>query len=97
MQARLGAGGLPRTELGEAAGMTGADQEDVALPDGYALRPLGGFELVAEDVLAGLQPGHPAEPGNVEQHATADQAVTEGLDRPDCGPSKVTCWHGWPL
>jgi hypothetical protein len=50
-----------------------------------------------EDVLAGLQPGHPAEPGNIQQHAPADQPVTEDLDGTDAAPSEVTCWHGWPL
>ena len=63
--------------------MAGADQEDVALADRHALLALGPLEVLAEDVLAGLEPGHPAQPRHVEQHAPADQAVLEDLDRVD--------------
>jgi hypothetical protein len=36
--------------------VAGADQQDVAIADGHPLSPLGGFELLAKHVLAGLQP-----------------------------------------
>ena len=53
-----GGGGVPRAQLGQAPGVAGADQQDVASTDGHSLGPLGGFEVLAEHVLAGLQPGH---------------------------------------
>ena len=34
-------------------------------------------ELLAEHVLAGLEPGRTPQPGDVEQHAAADEAVLE--------------------
>jgi hypothetical protein len=66
MQPRLGAGGLPRTELSKAPGVTRADNKDVALADGNALTACGGLQVLGDDLLAGFEPWHPAEPGNVE-------------------------------
>ena len=83
VQARLGARRVPRIQLGAAESMAGADEEDVALGHRHALLALGRLEVLAEDVLAGLEPGHPAQPGHVEQHAAADQAVLDDLDRVD--------------
>jgi hypothetical protein len=68
--------------------VTCADKEDVALADGDALILLGGFEFVCEDLLAGLEPGHSAEPGDVEQHAAADQTVLQDLDGTDHAPRR---------
>jgi hypothetical protein len=85
VQPRPGGGGVPGAQLGEAPGVAGPDQEDVAVTDGHPMGPLGGFELLAEHVLAGLQPGHTPQPGDVEQHAPADEAVLEGLDAMDRG------------
>jgi hypothetical protein len=41
IQTRLGASGLPRTELSKTPGVTRADNQDVALADGDALTALG--------------------------------------------------------
>ena len=67
--------------------MTGANEEHVTLADGDALLALGGLELVAEDVLARLEPRHSPETGDIEQDASGDQAVREDLDRIGLGAS----------
>ena len=77
----------PGPELAESTGVTGANEEHVALADGDALLELGGLELVAEDVLARLEPGHSPETGDIEQDASSDQAVREDLDRIGLGAS----------
>ena len=64
--------------------MAGSDQQDVPFPDGQRLRALGRLELVPKDTLSGLEPGHAAEAGNVEQDAPADQPVLQDLDRMSC-------------
>ena len=63
--------------------MAGTYEEHVALTSGDSLLSLGRLEVIAEDVLAGLEPGHSAETGDVEQDASPDQAVCEHLDRID--------------
>jgi hypothetical protein len=81
MQARLGLGRLPRSELGQAPDEAGADEEDVACADGDALLALGRLQVFAKDMLARLEPRQPAQAGDVEQDSATDEAVLEHLDR----------------
>ena len=48
-------------------------------------------------MLAGLEPGLTPQPGDVEQHAAADEAVLERLDATDRGAREVIPAAGWPL
>ncbi len=60
--------------------MTGADEQDVPGAHAYPLVALRRLEVLAEDVLARLEPGNAAHAGNVEQDSPADEAVLENLD-----------------
>ena len=60
--------------------MAGPDQQDVPFASGDALRPLRGFELVAEDMLTGFKPRNRAKSGNIKQYAPAHKPVIEGFD-----------------
>jgi hypothetical protein len=63
MQAGLGAGRVPRAQLAEPSSMTCVHEQDVARPDDDALIALGRVEIVAEYVLAGLEPALAARAG----------------------------------
>src|SRR5205807_1436163 len=78
---RLAAGGVPGAELGQAARVPRAHEQDVALTDLHALLARGSFEVLAKDMLAGLEPTHAARSGDVEQHPPPDEAVLDELDR----------------
>ncbi len=97
MQPRLEVRHRPRAQLAETAGVAGAYQEHVALANGDALLSLGRLEVVAEDVLAGLEPAQSAETGNVEQDAPPDQSVPEDLDRFGLRASGSHGVHGRPV
>ena len=59
--------------------------------DLHCLLALGGLEVLAEHVLAGLQPPHTAQPRNVQQHAAADETVLDERRSPQPRrPSAVT-------
>ena len=61
--------------------MPNSDEEQVALTDPYLLGILGPGEVVRRHVFARLEPGLPAQPRNVQQHAAADDAVAGHVDR----------------
>ena len=71
--------------LGQPPRMSGADQQDVALAHADALLALGRLEVLGEDVLTGLEPGHAAKAGDVEQDAASHEPILEHLDRVDIG------------
>ena len=73
--------GVPRAKLGQATGVPGAHEQDVALPDLHFLLARRGLEILAKHMLAGLQPRHTARTGNVQQHAATDEAVLDERDR----------------
>ena len=83
MQPGLGGGRVPRSELGEAAGVAGAHEQDVALADRHALLELGRLEVLAEDVLAGLEPRHPAKRGTSSSTPRPTRPSLSDLDRVD--------------
>src|SRR5262249_41139181 len=72
----------------QAAGMTGADEEDVPLLDSYSLLALGCFEVLREDALSGLEPGCPALARDIQQDAAADETVFRKVDRLGGGPGE---------
>ena len=72
---------VPRLELGETRRVAGADQQDVAGAHADALFALRRFEVLAEHVLARLQPRNTPQARDVEQHPAADEAVLEDVDR----------------
>ena len=80
MEPRLGVRGIPRAEFIQPTGVTGADQQDVALADRYTLTALGGLEVFAEDVFSGLKPGHAPSAGHVKQDTASDQSVLQDSD-----------------
>ena len=84
----LAFGGVPRTQLRQAARVTGPNQQDVAIGDRHPLRPLGCLQIRSKDVLAGLEPGDTPQPRHVEQHPAADDAVLDDLDRVDRSPPR---------
>ena len=86
MEAGAGSVCVPRTEVKLAFRLAGTDQQNVALFYGQSLLALGALEVLGEHVLPRLQPGNPAEPGNVEQHSASDQAVLEHIDGIGRGP-----------
>ena len=55
--------------------MAHPDEQDVALADTDALVALGGGDVAGRDVVARFQPGHPAQAGDIEEHAAAGDAV----------------------
>ena len=61
--------------------MTRADEQDVAGPHRHAVVALRRLEILAEHVVAGLEPGDAAHSRHVEQNAAADQPVLEDVDR----------------
>ena len=73
------------SQLGLAPRVTGADEQDVAGPHPHALVALRRLEVLAEHVLARLDPGNTAHARHVEQHAAPDQAVLEDVDRTGLG------------
>ena len=77
--------------------MTRPDQEDVAPPNRHPLFALRGFQVLAEDVLAGLEPRDPAQPRHVEQYTAADETVLHGLDRVTPAAVRVRAALGLPL
>ncbi len=73
--------GVPRAQGLPPAVAADVDEDDVALLDGDAR----GFELVGGDGVAGLEPVDASDPGDVEQHAPADDAGVGCLDRAALG------------
>ena len=64
--------------------VAGPEDEDVALAEPDALGLLAGLELGPGHGLARLEPLHPAEARDVEQHAAADEAVPVVRDVEGC-------------
>ena len=85
MQTGLGLGGVPRANLVQSSRMSGANQQDVALAHRDALLTLGRLQVLSEDVLARLEPGHTPQARNVEQDAAPYEPILERLDRVDSG------------
>ena len=71
---------VPGSELESPPVVAGAKDEDVSLAELDALRHLAGLQLRPPDRLARLEPLHPAEARDVEQHAAADHAVAVARD-----------------
>jgi hypothetical protein len=66
-------------------------------PTRVALLALRGLQILAEDVLARLQPRHLAQPWDVQQDPAAGEAVLEGLDRHGGGPLGRDGARGFPV
>jgi hypothetical protein len=76
------------------------DEQQITLADVDVLGRLRGGQVTGGDMIAGLQPPHPPDPGNVEQQATADDPVAGHLDgqlgrsaRGDSGRGHVVVEH----
>jgi hypothetical protein len=77
--------------------VAGPDQEDVAVTDGHPMGPLGGFELLAEHVLAGLQPGHTPQPGMSSSTPRPTRPSLRASMPWTAAPREVISTAGWPL
>jgi len=55
--------------------LSSADQHDVSAPDGHALRPRTRVEIVSMDLVTGFEPRASLAARDVQQNATADNAV----------------------
>ena len=77
--------------------MAGAHQEDVSFLNAHALPEFAGLEVVAEDVLPGLEPWHAAHAGDVEQDAGPDETVLRSFHRRSRGAEGVTTSGEVPL
>jgi hypothetical protein len=68
--------------LGRSPGeIAGADEHGVSCAHGDALALLRGDELVGRDGMAGLEPRHAVNGGNVQQDAPGDDALGRVVDR----------------
>ena len=85
VQPRLRHPRIPRLDLGQAARVARAHEQDVAGPHLHSLLLLRRLEVFHEDVLARLEPSHPANARHVEQHTAPHQPVFEHGDGPDLG------------
>ena len=80
MQPRARVSGVPRAELVPALAVPHPDEQQVACADAHVLRLLGRDQVIGRHVLAGLEPGHPAQPRNVEQDTAAGDPVPGHLN-----------------
>ena len=97
MQPGARMGGVPRAELVPALAVPHPDEQQVAWADAHVLRLLGRGQVIGRHVLAGLEPGHPAQPRNVEQDAAAGDPVPGHLNGQLRGPSAVMVAAATPL
>ena len=75
MQPGAGPGRVPRAELGLAQAVPDPDEQQVALAEVHLLRVGGRDHVVGGHVVTRLEPGCPAQPRDVQQHAAADDPV----------------------
>ena len=75
VQPGAGGGRVPRAQLAAPPPVPDPDEQQVALAHPDLLRLLRGDQVVGGHEVTRLQPGHPAQPRDVEQHAPADHPV----------------------
>ena len=80
VQPRAAGGHVPWAELAAPQPVPDPDEEQVTGADVHLLRRLRRGELVCGDVIARLEPLDAPQPRDVEQHATADDAVVRVVD-----------------
>jgi hypothetical protein len=71
---------VPRSQLKAATMVTGAEDHDIAFAELHAHCVLGNLDVLRSHGLPRLQPLHPPRMRDVDEHASADNAVRVGRD-----------------